>query len=329
MFSNPKAAFAALMALSSASLVQATTTYGCWSDYGVKFHEDCLVAATSLIMLQTGTDDQTWVPPYAITYKAGGCTARLKATDGGYAIATVNLLASFVQLDKNCQNGYFYYDDGYIDANLQGHTGWKREIDGDDDSEFNVDNSTGITDMPHGGMREWTIEEDITVFPNTTDARAGVHIGSRVAARAIRGTRINSRSSNIGVVSLFRGASFTITGITELYSMSMNMVTRLFDLTNAALTNTGHNILHNGLASPTGSTVCVLAVAVQLGGVYSSWQDLNNALGDSGTDMATFLINAVQDHQSNGYTASVYHCYKQATEDVLFSVIVNLVSGSS
>jgi len=105
------------------------------------------------------------------------------------------------------------------------------------------------------------------------------------------------------------------------------MALRLFDLTNAALTNTGHNILHSGLAAPTGSTVCVLAVAVQLGGEYGSWQDLNNALGDSGSHMATFLVDAVQDHKNNEYTGSVYHCYKQATEDVLFSVIVNMVSG--
>lgn len=94
--------------------------------------------------------------------------------------------------------------------------------------------------------------------------------------------------------------------------MSMNMIIKLFDLANSALTNTGHNILHSELAAPTGSTVCVLAAAVQLGGQYGSWQDLNNGLRDSRSHMA------IQDHKDNGYTASVYHCYKQATEDVRF-----------
>lgn len=83
------------MALSTASLVHATTTYGCWSDSGWHFHEDCLEAATTLIMLQTGTDE----------FKAGSCTSQFKATGDGYAISTINLLVSLCSGTRTVRTG--------------------------------------------------------------------------------------------------------------------------------------------------------------------------------------------------------------------------------
>jgi hypothetical protein len=90
-----------------------------------------------------------------------------------------------------------------------------------------------------------------------------------------RGDRMATQRSDLGIVALFWGARVTLNLPDELYSLVGATQNLLFDLVINSRTNTGRNILRVEIVHPNGSTVGVIVVAVQLEGVYDSWQELN------------------------------------------------------
>jgi hypothetical protein len=105
--------------------VAASRTYSCFLDQSNKFYENCMVAATALVMGQTGPDNIAWVPAGQTTSNYGDCEAVLVGWQQGYAIQAIDLLASFDQLGSRCQHGYFMYNNGQtVTGSLSGHAGW-------------------------------------------------------------------------------------------------------------------------------------------------------------------------------------------------------------
>lgn len=52
------------------------------------------------------------------------------------------LLSSFDILVSRCQNGYYYYDDGWLNANIRGHANRKRDTTMASDSAIDLSSSS-------------------------------------------------------------------------------------------------------------------------------------------------------------------------------------------
>ncbi|KAF3917941.1 hypothetical protein ABW20_dc0109937 [Dactylellina cionopaga] len=309
--------FPSLLLLGTPSL--ASTTYGCWSEKSAKFHKDCMVAVSGLVMLQTGPDDNAWIPPNVISHSWGVCTAKIRGSGKGNVVAAINLLASFEQLGARCQNGYFYYDQGFINAELNGHAGWKR-----DTIEF------------EGGVKTWNTTESIPHYESEQpewfheekeEQPVERSTSNELAKRAPQGKFVTSLTNRAGTFALWRGTQVG----SNLHPGSNVLVTEMYnvilDLVDGALTNTGTYILRSGLDTQSGSTVNVLALAIQLSGHYSSWQDMFNKFGDSGDLARSLIYSAVNNWSGEDLTAGVYHVYNRFN-DVVFSLILNGVGGT-
>ncbi|KAK6511557.1 hypothetical protein TWF481_000472 [Arthrobotrys musiformis] len=304
--------------------VLSSTTYGCWSDKSQKFHKDCMIAASGIVLQQTGTDDNSWVPPYIITQSWGSCTAKLRGSGSGNVVPAIALISSFEQLGSKCQNGYFYYDSGYINAELNGKSGWKRDAP----TEIELETTWNTTEsIPHYESKEpeWLSSRykggKSKEEPEPSAAR------SRLAKRA-NGKYISSLTGRAGTFQLYRGTQTIIGNHPGADVLVVDMYNVVLDLVDGALTNTGTYLLRSGIDVTSGSTVNVLAIAIQLGGQYSSWQQMFNSFGDGG-DLARALINsAVVNWDGEQLTAGVYHIYNRFN-DVVFSLILNGVTGST
>ncbi|KAK6360534.1 hypothetical protein TWF730_006675 [Orbilia blumenaviensis] len=297
-----------------------STTYGCWSDMSIKFHKDCMIAATGLILAQTGNDDKSWIPPNIISRSWGGCTAKVRGSGSGNVVPAIALVSSFEQLGSRCQNGFFYYDSGYINAELNGHAGWKRDTSS---TELQLETTWNTTEsIPHyeSGKPDW-------LSPHLPEeGQNGPSKGHKLAKRAT-GTFIGSEANRAGTFRLYRSATVIVGSHPGALVLVVEMYNVILDLIDAALTNTGSSILRAGLDATSGSTVNVLALAVQLSGGFNSWQTMFNSLGDSGQLVRDLIYIAVNDWSGAGLTAGVYHVYNRF-DDVVFSFILNGVAGS-
>ncbi|KAK6522621.1 hypothetical protein TWF281_002058 [Arthrobotrys megalospora] len=106
------------------------------------------------------------------------------------------------------------------------------------------------------------------------------------------------------------------------------MYNAILDLVDGALTNTGTYLLRTGIDAQSGSTVNVLALAVQLSGIYRNWQDMFNSFGDGGDLARALMHEAVNNWSGEELTAGVYHIYNRFG-DVVFSLILNGITGSA
>jgi len=110
-----------LFALASVSITNAATTYVCTDQRSPKFDSDCLAAATYLVHSQTGLDDYGYYPNRPIEAQIGDCLVRVNAR--GNRVALSSILVSYFQLIARCQDGYFYYGDKYLFAEVISRAG--------------------------------------------------------------------------------------------------------------------------------------------------------------------------------------------------------------
>ncbi|KAK6528849.1 hypothetical protein TWF694_004083 [Orbilia ellipsospora] len=315
-----------------AAPVLGSTTYGCWSEQSNKFHVDCMVAASAVVMRQTGNDDQAWIPPSALSYSWGACTANIYGKDNGYAVPALNLIASFEQLGSRCQNGFFYYDSGYIDAELQGRAGWWRR-------KTRRSNKPKIAGS-HDAATTWNTTEEIPHYISPKPDKFPFNVkpvkngegqedkgkNSRLAKRQ-NGVFVQQVSNGFTTWSIYRGAQVVAGRHPSAYNLVGEGLNALSALIDGAIGNNGNELLTQGVDTTSGSTVNVLAFAVQLGGKYSSWQNLFNSFGDGRTLPRTLLSAALNDWDAAGFTGGIYHVY-DSNLDVVFSILINGVVGS-
>ncbi|KAK6334953.1 hypothetical protein TWF718_010394 [Orbilia javanica] len=298
-----------------------STTYGCWSDKSQKFHKDCMIAASGIILQQTGTDDNAWVPPYIISQSWGTCTAKIRGSGSGNVVPAIALISSFEQLGSRCQNGYFYYDSGYINAELNGKSGWKRDAPAEVKREITWNTTESI---PHYESKEpeWLASRR----QGKVDEEEEPSARNKLAKRA-SGTYIIALTGRAGTFTLYRGAQTIIGPHPGADVLVADMYNAVFDLVEGGLSNTGNFLLRTGIDVTSGSTVNVLALATQLG-KYSTWDQMFTSFGDRG-DIVRRLINAaVVNWDSEQLTAGVYHVYDKFN-DVVFSVVLNGITGTT
>lgn len=233
------------------------------------------------------------------------------------------MISSFEQLGSRCQSGYFYYDSGYINAELNGKSGWKRDAP----TEIELETTWNTTEsIPHYESKEpeWLSSR---YRGGEEEEGTGPSNENRLTKRA-NGKYITSLTSRAGTFQLYRGTQTIIGPHPGADVLVVNMYNVVLDLVDGALTNTGNYLLRSGIDATSGSTVNVLALAVQLGGKYSNWRQMFNSFGDGG-DLARSLINAaVVNWDGEQLTAGVYHIYDRFN-DVVFSLILNGVTGNT
>ncbi|KAH7364662.1 hypothetical protein BKA65DRAFT_472977 [Rhexocercosporidium sp. MPI-PUGE-AT-0058] len=338
--------FTSLLIPAFASLVttaQASTSYGCWSDRSATFHNDCNVAYTSLVMQWTGSDNNAWIPPYSISWRHQSCTATIKGT--GNVVWALNLIASFDQLGARCQNGYFYYDAGWLDANIQGHAGWKREISSAENETETASLPASIQEENKRATSHWVIQENVT-YSTASAADIKMHLeearsslrrlsmriarrdgGDGVLARAMGGTYLGSISNNGKIFAMYRAATVVLNGLTpNSRDLAATLVEWMGDAFDGVITSTTAGLINTGADGIEGAHSVSASIAAQLSHV-SNWRDLFNYFG-SGTDVVVeFMERATNDWANNGYTAAVYHVYDTHGEDVMISFMINGLAG--
>ncbi|KAJ2975818.1 hypothetical protein NQ176_g5304 [Zarea fungicola] len=321
-----------LATLSSLQSANASTTYGCWSDRNNKFHENCLVAFTTLINRHMYLNNADFVSVHnfisAEPYK--DCTASFRST-GGFSVSASALLSSFNTLVAQCQNGWFYYDSGWLNANIRGHAGWKRS-----DGSLNI---TDDPDFPHDGIRQWSSPDSPEQLPlpptKETDLSdkiphdQGENLGKSLYVRTEPvGLKLGTWSSVAGnAYILYRSTAVTLNGLSPtVYTLQQSFLPRIGDLIDDSLTTVGNAVARTGFALQNGSTVDVICATMQLGVHFDGWQAFFNYLGDSGQMIKDIFFEAFANYFSNTLTAAVYHIY-DANSEVVLSIILNGVKG--
>lgn len=321
--------------------VEATTTYGCWSDWNIKFHDDCMVALTSLItrFAVHGHESHASIPRGISSSYYKGCKASIRTTYGN-SVSIKALISSYDHVAGRCQNGWFKYD-SWLEGQIQGHGGWReaaaaagtnkpRGTEADDISnpDFSHNGAGGATRVT------WHREESVEQIPLPDKASIPPSSNKRQHTRDItlRGVKpvgpVLKKSTVHGRAYTLRRATgfFGPDAFHTVYTIAMNFPARIDDLINAALTHTGSSIIRTGLAQPNGSTVSAIAVAAQLGNA-KSWQSLFNRVGDSGQSAFNFMGDALQDFLTNRWTGAIYHIYDEHN-DVIITFILNGVTGT-
>ncbi|EPS42682.1 hypothetical protein H072_3325 [Dactylellina haptotyla CBS 200.50] len=300
----------------------ASTTYGCWSDQSVKFHKDCMIAVSALVLSQTGHDDNAWIPPYFINYAWGNCNARIRGSDNGNVVPAINLLASFEQLGSRCQNGFFYYDGGWIDAELNGHAGFKREAA----SPERVDEAKvtwNTTEwVPHYNSKKpnW--------FPFNEEKEDKDDHPRLNSTRLTKRDQIAQYSNSAGTWTLLRTASVVIGYPPQYYTLVGSMISETGYLIDDAISYTGNDVWVTGVDAPNGSTVNTIGLALQLSTEqFPNWAALFNNFGDRGYVAKQLLSSAATDYYASKFTGAIYHI-QDRYGNVVFSVMINGVTGN-
>lgn len=305
----------------------AATHYGCWSDQSAIFHDDCISAVVKIVTRFAITPNarQAMMPSSLETEVQGRCRVQIKAKSA-MRVNIGDLLISFDQLISRCQNGYFYYDNGF-NANVQGHAGWKR-------NEANAVNQDGI-DFPHGGLSEWKTPEEPLFLPPLADSLEESHTSSKrqhvkelVARAAPSGQRIiNTRSRGI-YYTLYRTVDKSIHGLTRVApGLTQFFSSRARDMISDALAVTNNIERRTSLAyNQRNEQAHAIGVAIKISNGKRSWQQLFNGWGDSGDSAADLLDEALSDFYNNGYTSAVYTIWNERSEE-LVTYVLNRVVG--
>ncbi|KAK6500004.1 hypothetical protein TWF481_010361 [Arthrobotrys musiformis] len=265
-----------------------------------------------------------WIPPYLVTNTWGTCTAKIRGS--GTRVSAIDLLASFDQLGSRCQNGFFYYDNGWIDAQLNGRTGWKRDTT--------------------GKAQEWYSNETVSHTGSQPPDWVALPLGAKATPRKLKGRTANGiaekvpdgiekRQSPIGKYigtipgspssfRIFRGARVVIGGPPDSAFLPEKALFAIGRVLDNIKSNSGTGVVRGGVETISGSTVNALAIVAQLNTVGNNWKNLYKNIGRGtieGVMLAAFS-NMLSDHLNAG----VYHVYNKYN-DVLFSVIINGVTG--
>lgn len=331
------AAVASAFVLSALPLASASTKYGCWSESGSKFHESCIVALTALVTSRAYVNNADFVsvPGHKITYQYGNCHAELFGKNHGYSVKAQNLLSSFGQLAARCQNGWFYYDNGWVGGAIGGRAGWKR--DAQEDSMSYLSKNTIFTWDEAESAEQLPPPEDL-VFD--ADLNSTNDTGDSIVKRQ-HSRELTPRASPVGellykevvknsVFHLYRGTGYrNPTQHPMNYNFHFGVYPVVGAIINSAKANYGSGVLRNGLAQPSGSAVNAMALVAQLNtGVFSNWDKLAKFLdGEFLTSvMGVLMSKAVYDMVNEDWTGAVYHIYN-AYSQVVVTFVFNGVSG--
>lgn len=316
--------------------IQAKTNYGCWSEQSAIFHEHCLAAVSTIITkFSIGPNARDALMPANLeTVTRGNCRVQIKAKSAR-RVYIPDLLTSFNVLISRCQNGYFYYDDGWFNANVQGHAGWKRDTVGDAANDTDVD-------FPHGGLSEWELSEEISSVP-ALDAAASVADSNHFKRQNARdlvvpragpspptGSMINKLSSRGSIYTLTRTIHRTMTGLTATAPQLIRFFEdRARDLISDALTITDGSVQVSSIAHNNGHNSQAIAVSARMNhGIAQNWQQLFNRWGDGGYAASELLIIALQDYYHQGFTTALYTIWNDRTGE-LVSFTLNRVVGTT
>ncbi|KAK6527683.1 hypothetical protein TWF694_004664 [Orbilia ellipsospora] len=155
-----------------ASPILADTKYGCWSERSPIFHADCLAASTSLILQQIGDNGESWFPADPLYYGYGSCVADIRGIGDGSSVSALNLMSSMDQLGSRCQNGWFFYDSGWINGELRGHAGFKKRNAETPllPSEYNLrkESLESLRERQRNSKYTWNITENVPYGGNVS-----------------------------------------------------------------------------------------------------------------------------------------------------------------
>lgn len=320
--------------LASVQPIHAQTHYGCWSEKSAVFRSDCLAAATGIVnnflIIPGGTNVQ--VPSALATYTRGKCRVQMKAK-GSRNVPVSALLSSIDQLISRCQHGWFYYgNDGWLNLNVEGHAGWKRDVDANTITEMG-------TDFPHGGPIQWTEPGSPESLPlavatlESNDMTKRQHAKDLVARAppSPNGQRVHGMNSRGSYYLLSRTAQFSIAGLSRVATtLTRQFETSARDLISDALTEADSGVQIASLATRNSdaTTTQAIGLVIKLPHGYGNWQNLFNIWGDGGYAASELIIDALKNFANEGFTSAVYNIWNERRGELLVFT-VNRVVGTT
>ncbi|KAJ2977988.1 hypothetical protein NQ176_g4062 [Zarea fungicola] len=316
--------------------VHAAVKMGCWSERGNKFHHHCVTGYTSLLQSLSRADREDWidVPNRKVTDSFESCAVDL--TSDGRSLKPRTLLVVYNQLASRCQNGWFYFDNGWMGGGVHGHAGWKRDVENSTAAGFFDIEST------KDSVVQWELPDSIESFPlpeaspeesgveRSNDTQHDVELGTRALTF---GQLIRTEHFRHRVIRIFRGTGVQLAGqhpiSHQIQAASIFVIANMFD---RGATGFYGGRLRDGIAQPDGSTVDALAMVAQLNnGVFASWLQLYNTVSGSVQegvgDFGLLMARGLDDMRNNGFLAGVYHLYDQF-DNLIVSFIINGVTGT-
>ncbi|KAJ2978136.1 hypothetical protein NQ176_g3986 [Zarea fungicola] len=298
-----------------------------------------MVALTALVTSRAYVDqvDYVNVPGKKITYVYGNCHAELFGKPHGFSVAAKDLLSSFGQLAARCQNGWFYYDSGWVGGAIGGRAGWKRDTEEDSmsyllkDAIFTWEEADSPEQLP---LPEDSVsDKDLNDTKGTVDSTVKRQHSSHLIPRASPvGVLVSKRGVKNLMFYLYRGTGYHDKNQQpKCYEFPFAVYAAVGAVINSAKSNFGTGVLRNGIAQqqPSLAGVTAIALAAQLNtGVFSNWDKLATFLdGEFLTSVVGVLMSqAVYNMAVEGWTGAVYHIYNPYNE-VVVTFILNGVTG--
>lgn len=308
----------------------AVVKMGCWNHRGNKFNHHCATAYTSMLQALSRADHQDWidVPSRRVGTNFEACQADISSD--GRTVAARTLLVVYNQLAARCQDGWFYFDNGWMGGGVHGKGGFK----------VNSNNSTSGFDIgsTENSVDQWELPDDIESFPLPEASPEASVNGSQptddLAARALTfGQLVRTEHFRNRVLRMYRGTGFSAAGQHPFqFSIVDASVFVIANMFNRAATGFYGGILRDGLARPDGSTTDVVAMVAQLNnGVYPNWISLYNTVSggvnDGVNNFGLMMSYALSDVKNHGFTSGVYHIYDQF-DNLIVSMIINGITGT-
>lgn len=316
---------------------QAQTHFGCWSEKSTIFHEDCLTAATALVteLLITPHGTKVVVPSSLETFTRGSCRVQMKGK-GTRRVAVSALLSSIDQLVRRCQHGWFYYgNDGWLNFNIQGRAGWKRNADANADAVDELD-----VDFPHGGPIQWKTLES----PDSLNLPAATPLDSintkRQHAKGLvvrappdgpypSGLRLTGLTSGGFHYSLYRTAQYSMSGLVRIAPQLTEFFSRtVSDMVSDALVENNAAIQIASIANNDGRLSHAIGLVAKFGHGPRTWQALFNRWGDGGFATNELMADALDNFYREGFTSAVYHIWNEKRKHYI-SFTINRVVGTN
>lgn len=308
----------------------ASTRYGCWGKLDPKFHADCAVAASSLLIFQM-SGDRIYLPRAILEQQWGNCRVQMKGDNGG-SVPAAALFASLDILISRCQRGYFQYPELGFNFNVLGPANWKRNLDSADFQEIDATHDDSLS-LPSPKSLELYNKPTETLPPPASVVNAAIternHPRDLEARDRPRGRFIEGGHTRNTFFNLYRGTQVIINGLTPyLVKLAPSFPSRIDDLVNSALTNPTRQVISTGIASVTSGASNTIILTASLVAGFQSWQQVFNQMGDSGSLVYRFMEDAVTDFADGKYTYAFYTIYDRKDVPVI-TFILNGVHGQT
>ncbi|KAK6523128.1 hypothetical protein TWF694_006023 [Orbilia ellipsospora] len=343
--------FLSLISLfTSTSTILASTTYGCWSDASSQFHADCMVAVDCLILEQYVEETGLiFFPPDYLYFGYGRCTVDVRITgySVGMNVAPENIQDSFSQLFSRCQNGWFYYDWGWLNAEIRGHSGWKkRSIEtpyGPRPARTSEETLKSLRAKYSQSKLTWNSTEDIPHYPagkpfnETTETHAEVKNNSNSNYNAtiekrqnpVWGTEIYKFTVNGALYYIY---VFKASGVAQpptdgnfLFNVRNSIWDMMWDayaVAQSGVRGTKQEALINGHTN-------AVAMVAQLGSFFvkNGWKDA--ILGVGGLDNAYHIGTVMFDDWKERQSEKVIYHLTNGVRECIWRFTVNGIIGTT